>query len=178
MVDHAGLRTERLAQGAERLCFADIAHALDAVERLDTTCEVGQRRRRGLILEKDHHSHAVTPLPDGAPEVQREEPESAERGQRQGDEEDRADADAARAAKVHEGLADDEAQHCLAVVFHAHACGMLTVGRSGYGDPPSPGHPSSFVKTPASSRSVRRLSWVASRAWWVAKRTVVPRLQM
>src|SRR5207244_4661027 len=101
-------------------------------------------------LQVHDHPPPVAPLIDGAPEVEGEQPEAAEGGERERDEQDRADADAARAPQIPHRLVEDEAQH----------------------------YPSSFTRRPPSRRRVRRLRRGTRRAWWVAKSTVVPRLQI
>ena len=103
---------------------------------IDLAQEVAQLRGRWFLLQVDDHADPIAPLIDGAPEVQREEPEAAQRRQRQRDEEHRAHTDPARPAEVPQRLGDDEAEH----------------------------HPSSFSRWPPASVSLRPLSWVATRA--------------
>src|SRR5262250_328075 len=126
MIHYARLRAERLAKGAERFRLAHVSDAMNAVERLDAAGEIGQRARRRLVLEEDHHAHAVAPLRHRAPEVEGEEPEAPERRQRQRDEEDRADAHAAGTPEIDERLAEDEAEHLHLILNMPF--GMLTVG--------------------------------------------------
>src|SRR5215467_9919696 len=96
------------------------------VERLDALGEIRQRARRRLVLEEDHNAHAVAPLRHRATEVEGEEPEAAEGRQRQCDEQDRADPDAAGTSEIDERLAEDEAEHLYLILNMPF--GMLTVG--------------------------------------------------
>src|SRR5207245_7914570 len=128
----------------QRLTLGDVAHRLNALDRLDLAQEVAQLRGRWFLLQVDDHADPIAPLIDGAPEVQREEPEAAQRRQRKRDEEDRAHTDPPGPAEVPQRLGDDEAEH----------------------------HPSSFSRWPPARVRVRRMSWVATRARWVARNTV------
>jgi hypothetical protein len=74
---------------------------------------------------------AIAPQADGAAEIQRQDPEAAERPERQRDEQHGAHPDSTRPPQVAERLAQDEAHHAP---------------------------PSSFTSTPCSIRSVRRPS--------------------
>src|SRR6266542_2371458 len=106
-------RVEAL-DGVQRVRYvglAGVAHALDAVERFDPAGEIREGGGRRFFPEENHHLDAVAPLADRAAEVQGQQPEAAERGERERDEQDGADADPARAPEIHECLADDEAQH-------------------------------------------------------------------
>ena len=67
---------------------------------------------RRLALEIDDDAHTVAPLGDGLAEVGREEPEAAERGQRERDQQDGADGHASGPrAQIAQRLADQESEH-------------------------------------------------------------------
>jgi hypothetical protein len=108
LLDDVGLGAQRVPERLERLALGHVAHALDALGRLDLAQQLVEPGTRGLVLQVDDHAHPLAPLRDGAPEIHREEPEAAQRGERQRDQQDGADAHAPRPAQVPHRLADDE----------------------------------------------------------------------
>ena len=90
LVGHVGLAAERALEHAQRLglgrrsaragCRPPPRSAAGASSTL------GGRR---LVLQVDDDPHPVAPLVDGPAEVEREQPEAAERGERERDEQDR-----------------------------------------------------------------------------------------
>src|SRR5204862_436503 len=74
-------------------------------------------RISGLALQVDDDADALAPVRDGPGEVGGEQPEASEGGQRERDQHDRAHRNAAGASQVTEGLADQEAEHVLALVL-------------------------------------------------------------
>src|SRR6185369_1104694 len=128
--------------------LVDVAGARHAGHRLHTPHERGGIR--GIALEVGDDAHAVAPLAHGLVDVGGQQPEAAESPERERDERDGAHRDAPAASQIPQRLGDEEAQH----------------------------YPSSFTSRPPSMVSVRRRSAAASRAWWVAKSTVVPARQM
>jgi len=111
LIGDAGVLAEHALERGQGLGLGDIAGAGDVGERADPLHERRHLGRRRLPLEVDDDAHAVAPLGDGAPEVEREHPEHTERDQRERDQDDRAHGHAAGAPEIAEGLAHDEPQH-------------------------------------------------------------------
>jgi len=109
LLGHAGVLAEHLLEGAERLGLAHVAHGPHAGHPLDPLhqrLEVGRRR---LALEVHDDAHAVAPVRGGLADVRRHQPEAAEGGERERDQQDGGDRDAPGAPQVAQRLADEEA---------------------------------------------------------------------
>ena len=150
LVGDVGLAAER-ALAAKRSASAldDVAHAAGCRPAPRSRCRRSSSlAAERLVLQVDDDAHPVAPLVDGAAEVERQQPEAAERGERQRDEQDGADADPAGAPEVAQRLAQDEAEHSLVTAQPSHL---------GCGDPER-----RLILRPYERRlepQVRRLSW-------------------
>jgi len=71
---------------------------LDAGETFHSPREISERGARGLFTEEHDTPHASAPLAHRPAQVEREEPEAAEGGEGEGDEQDGAHPDPSAAA--------------------------------------------------------------------------------
>jgi len=111
LLGHVGLAAQRALEHAQGLGLGDVAHPLDATHRLDALQEIVELGGRRLVLQVHDDAHPIAPLIDGPAQVEREQPEAAERGERERDEKDRGETDAAGAPQVAHRLVHDEAEH-------------------------------------------------------------------